>query len=271
MTETLNEVVDTPIETPEVDAVADNVVDQTDETPNDNQEEAVNSAEDPENLGDKTEWPDKFENAYSRKKKQVNKLRAELEQVRAKIAEIENTKPDVKSVNPDDFETMEEYLKATMDALVKTQLQQTDTEKQRTQLTQEQEALIEQRNQYIAMQAQETAKSIPDFQQVVGQHTQVLDSLPEVVTNIFHDIDNAPLAAYVLAKEGRLESLRYANPYVAANMIISAEQRGVQLLGRKPQQNYAPAPEPMKGSKGQLKTTKNLMEGSVLRNLGLKS
>jgi hypothetical protein len=215
------------------------------------------------------EFPKKAVNALNRKTKTINKLRARLQELEAKQAVLSDSTDEFKEVNSDEFERMDDYLKAEIKSSVNQILKQTDTEKQKTQLTQEQQALLAERNQYVAQQAQDTAKSIQDFQQVIGQHTQTLDSMPESVSDIFYSIDNAPLAAYVLAKEGNLESLRYASPYVAANMIMSAEQRGMQLLNRKPQ--ISAAPEPMKGSRGQLKTTKNLMEGSVLKNLGLKS
>lgn len=251
---------------PQEEIVADEPIEsnEEDQANNDSENEPENNSD-----SDDVEFPKKAVNALNRKTKTINKLRARLQELEAKQQELNNSTEETKPVNADDFETMEEYLNAKMNALVNEQLQQSNKEQQSLQLTQEQQALLAERNQHIAQQAQEVAQAIPDFQQVIGQHTQELDSMPDTISEIFYSIDSPTVAAYVLAKEGKLESLRYSNPHVAANLIISAEQRGVQLLN-KPQKSSS-VPEPMKGSKGQVKTTKNLMEGSVLKNLGLKS
>jgi len=230
-----------------------------------------------EDLGNKEEWPDKFANALHRKTKQLNKTRAQLQEERSRIKELEaklndlNTKTiEAKVVNADDFETMDAYLKAQMDALVETRLKQANSETEKAQITQEQKRLIDERDSYIATQAQEVSKSIPDFTQTIQPHLQVLDALPNEVADIFYSMENAPLAAYVLAKEGKLAHLPYANPYVAASEIMSAHERGKAMLNKPQRVAVSNAPEPMMAARGTVKTTKDFMKGDVLKNLGLK-
>jgi chromosome segregation ATPase len=259
------------VETPVVENQADN------DTENQEEEQSTDEGQEEGNQeGDDSEFPKKAVNALNRKSKQLNKARASLQEQNAKIRELEaklasfNTPIEQKSVNADDFETMDDYLKAQMDALVENKLKQTNTETEKAQLTQEQQRITQERDEYIATQAADVAKSIPDFTQTIQPYLQTLDTLPQQVADIFYSMENAPAAAYVLAKEGKLGSLPYANPYVAAAEIMSAHERGKALLS-KPQNTISSAPEPMKSVKGQVKTTKNLMEGSVLKNLGLKS
>lgn len=244
---------------PEIESIAENHAD------NDSDEE--DTGESGEGSGD--QFPKKAVNALNRKTKTIAKLRAKLQELEAKHAQL-NTVEEIKPVNSDEFDTLDAYLDAKMDALVKTQIKQTDTERQKAQITQEQQALLYERDMYVKQQAAEMAKAFPDLPQVWQQNSTALDGLPKEVADIFYSLENTAAAVYVLGKEGQIDALRYANPYVAANMIMSAEQRGKQLLSRM-SQPVNNAPEPMKGAKGVSTSTKNLMQGSVLKNLGLKS
>lgn len=259
------------IETDEGVEVAD--IDETTE-----EEESEEGQADNDSNQDGGEWPKKAVNALSRKNKLLNKTRAELQESNAKIKDLQakieafnnQQNQEVKSVNPDDFNTMDDYIKAQMDSLVEQRLKQANSEMEKAQLTQEQQKLTEERDTYIAEQASEASKSIPDFTQTIQPHLQTLDSLPQQVADIFYSMENAPLAAYVLAKEGKLAQLQYANPYVAANEIISAHERGKTMLSKPRKVAVSNAPDPIRGSRGTAKTTKDLSKGSVLANLGLK-
>jgi len=212
----------------------------------------------------------KLKSSNQRKDRKINKLYAQKKQLEERLAALEIPE-DNKSVNPDDFEQYGDYMKAEMEALVDNKQKQTQTESEKAYLTQQKEQLMVERNQYLAKQAQEAARGIPDFYQVITpQQTQILDELPEAISDIFYGIENAPLAAYVLAKEGKLEGLAYSHPQIAANEIWSAQQRGITMM-LKPRTQTTQAPQPMKSVRGTGTTTKNLADGDVLRNLGLKS
>lgn len=226
-------------------------------------------AEAPESETDESEWPKKAVNALDRKKKQLNKTRAELQEKNSRIKELEaklaslNSAPsETKPINPDDFETMDELLQARMDALVEQKLKQTYSEQEKAQLTQEQERLTQERDGYIAEQAQEVAKSIPDFTATIQPYLQTLDALPQQIGDIFYSLENAPVAAYVLAKEGKLAGLQYANPYIAATEILSAHERGLSMVAKPQKTVVSNAPEPIRAAKGTTKTVKPLAQKS---------
>lgn len=266
MTE-LNEAIEVA-ETPEVETVETHEVDTNEvQADNDAQEETETQEGGETPNGD--EWPKKAVNALSREKKNNSKLRARMQELEVKLADLNNAEVDSKPVNADDYETMDEYIRAQTDSMVEQKLKNNTSEQTKAQLTQEQETLLAERNQSVAMQAQETAKYIPDFQAVIGQHTQTLDSMPDVISDIFYSIDNAPLAAYVLAKEGKLNALAYSNPHVAANEIIQAQQRGEAMM-HKPRTHVSQAPEPMRAANGRGTINKDISQGDVLKNLGLK-
>jgi len=265
MTQTNQAIDDAVIEAEAVDTV--DVEEQADNDANEADDDIEAQADD-DGDGEDGDWPKKAVNALSRKTKQLNKTRATLQESNAKIKELEaklnalNTQqPEQKPVNADDFATVDAYLKAQMDALVETRFKQANSETEKAQLSQEQAKLVQERDSYIATQAQEVSKSIPDFTQTIQPHLRVLDTLPNEVADIFYSMENAPLAAYVLAKEGKLAHLPYANPYVAASEIMSAHERGKALL--KPQKvTVSNAPEPMTAARGTVKTTKTLGQKS---------
>lgn len=215
------------------------------------------------------EFPQKAINALNRKNKKINKLRAQMRELEAKLKESP-TKVETKDVNPDDFESFGEYNDAKVKALVEQKLQQSQHDMQKQYLTSQQEQLKVERDQYIIEQANELTKTLPDLPQVWQQNARLLDALPEQVADIFYSIENAPAAIYTLAKEGKLESLLYANPAVAALEIMNAEQRGLEITS-KPQTRVSQAPTPITKARGSGSVKKQLSpKDDVLKSLGLK-
>lgn len=215
------------------------------------------------------EFPKKAVNALNRKNKQINKLRAQMRELEAKLEEAPEAK-EQSEINPDDFENYGDYINAQVEALVEQKTQQSQSDMQKQQLTQQQEALKAQRDLYIIEQANEASETLTDLPQVWQQNAELLDSLPEQITDIFYSIDNAPAAVYTLAKEGKLESLLHANPAVAAYEIVNAQNKGLELLS-KPQTRVSQAPEPISKAKGAGSVKKQLSPNDdVLKSLGIK-
>lgn len=209
----------------------------------------------------------KMDNAIKRRDKKLAQTNARLRELEAKLAETQ--KPfEPKNVNPDDYETMDDYFKAQTEAAIENKFTQNNTDQQKAQLDAQKQQIIAERNAVILEQANEVSQTLTDLPQVWQQNAATLDALPEQVTEMFYDLDNAPVAIYTLAKEGKLQNLAYMTPHMAAHEIYSAQQRGSSLLA-KPRQRQT-APEPMRSAKGGVKTTKDLSKGSVLKNLGLK-
>lgn len=214
-------------------------------------------------------FPKKAVNALNRKNKQIHKLRAQMRELEAKLSEAPK-EVEQKSVNPDDFESYGDYINAQVDAMVNQKITQSQSEAQKQQLVQQQEALKAQRDMQIIEQANEAAQVLPDLPQLWQQNAHTLDALPEPIAEIFYSLDNAPAAIYALAKEGKVESLLYANPYVAAHEIVNAQTRGLAMM-QKPQTKASQAPAPISKAKGTGSTKKPLSPNDdVLKGLGLK-
>lgn len=234
----------------------------------DNQETDEQQDSDEEHGGD--EFPKKAVNALNRKNKKINKLRAQLRELEAKINEVPKEASSHSEINPDDFENYGDYINAQVESLVTKRVTQSESDMQKQQLSQQKEALKAQRDQYIIEQAQEASQTLQDLPQVWQQNAPLLDALPEQVTDIFYNIDNAPAAIYALAKEGELEGLMYDNPSVAAYKIFAAQQKGLTLLA-KPQTRQSQAPTPISKAKGSGTVKKQLTPNdNVLKSLGLK-
>jgi hypothetical protein len=252
----------------EIEAVEAEANDQASNEVEQVEVDADGSPEAEGDLGDKTEWPDKFANALHRKTKQLNKTRAQLQEERSRIKELEakitalDAPSEQKVINPDDFETMDELLQARIDAMVEQRLKQANSQSEKAQLTQEQQKLVQERDTYVAEQANVLAKSIPDFTPTIQPYLTTLDNLPEPIADIFYSLENAPVAAYVLAKEGKLASMQFANPYVAAAEIMSAHERGMTMVSKPQKTVVSNAPEPIKGARGTAKTVKPLSQKS---------
>jgi len=261
MTEELQQAIEDAPET-----VADN--ESTEPTTEESQVE-VEAPETDSNEDGEVEFPKKAVNALNRKDKKINKLRAQMRELEAQLNKSpEETGKD--PVNEDDYETYGDFMNAKVEALVEQRLQQSQSDMQTQQLKQQQEALQAQRDQYIVEQAKEVSETLTDLPQVWEQNAQLLDSLPKEVADIFYNIDNAPAAIYTLAKEGKLESLMYTNPSVAAYEIVNAQNRGMELLS-KPQTKVSQAPAPIEKARGTGSVKKQLSPDSdVLKSLGLK-
>lgn len=250
----------------EIPVQADN--DEGDETTAD---EGADSQIEKDGDGDgEVEFPKKAVNALNRKNKQINKLRAQMRELEAKLNETPSPEKNQAEINPDDFENYGDYINAQVEALVEQKTQQSQSDMQKQQLQQQQQELQAQRDQHIIEQAQEAAQVFHDLPQVWQENAQLLDSLPKEVADIFYSIDNAPAAVYTLAKEGKLESLLYANPAIAAYEIVNAQNRGMEMLSR-PQQRSSQAPTPITKAKGTGSVKKQLSPNDdVLKSLGLK-
>lgn len=260
MTET-NEAIE--VDTPEVVESVNDTETQEVET------EEVERTEAEETEGEtegEVEFPKKAVNALSRKNKTINKLRAQMQELEAKL----NATPqadEAKPINPDDFDQYGDYIEAKIEALAEQKIKQSQGDMQQQQLQAQKDQLNAQRDQYIIEQAQEAAQVLTDLPQVWQQNAQTLDTLPQEITDIFYGIDNAPAAIYTLAKEGKLESLRYANPAVAAYEIVNAQNRGMELMS-KPQTRVSNAPQPIEKAKasGSIKKQLHQLKGDEILN-----
>lgn len=254
------------------DAPATKVPDVDNDGMEDQQEfhsEGVEQNNAPDDSENDVEFPKKAVNALNRKNKQISKLRAQMRELEAKLNENQAPK-EKKVLNPDDFESYGDYINAQVEALVDQKTHQSQTDMQKAHIAQQKQVLQAQRDQYILEQAKEASKTLTDLPYVWQQNAEVLDALPKDVADIFYSIDNAPAAIYMLAKEGKLQDLMYANPAVAAYEIVTAQNKGLEMLSR-PAQRVSRAPEPIAKAKGNGSVKKQLSPNDdVLKSLGFK-
>jgi len=188
-------------------------------------------------------WPKKARNALSRRDKEIGRLRAQLQQLQAQ----REASPQVpkKSDKPQeaDFQTYGEYLKA--DALydMRQELAKEKEASKNEELSAKEREWMAERDVEIGTKTQEYMKTIPDYAEVAQENADILSEMPPHIQKAFYEADDAPMAFYNLAKEGKLEALATMSPYRAAMEIARAEMK-------KPVIQVSKAPRPMQGATG---------------------
>lgn len=212
-------------------------------------------------------WPKSARNKISRLEGAVRKKDAIYHQTTQRLAELEKqlqelTKPKSTEPKEEDFETYGDYLKAVAKHRPEGKPEQVDPKKIQEQAFQQaqQQLYYQQRESAVVEQTQKAMQEIPGFEQMFQEHSDILDSFPPAIEMAFLEADNAPLAFYALAKEGKLEHIAQMTPTRAAYEIAAAQIRGEQMLkGPK----VSSAPQPIKGSKGTSGGSKPLTEMST--------
>lgn len=172
---------------------------------------------------DTVEFPKKALNAISRRDKKIGKISAELEavskqnqEILAKLAKYERPQPQFADEwdeweyhNPEGpkqagFDNMASYLKAVgkYEALKETPQQKQPTQEEIAEY-QRTVAAVE----TMKVQEAELLKTYPDYHEVEAEYQDLIDSAPPELVRLFLEVENAPLAFYTLAKQGKLESL----------------------------------------------------------------
>jgi hypothetical protein len=237
------------------------------------QEENTNPTDATEQGNDDVVFPKKAVNAISRRDRTIGKLRAESEALRAELAKLQQpvTKESSNDGKPNesDFSTYGDYLEALQDWKVEKKLSTTFAEREaktkQAQVNSEMQAWKSERETNMAAQAQELIKSAPDYHAVLAANADILDALPGDIQDVLLEIDNAPLAVFNLAKEGKLEALATMTPIRAAMELSRASAQAV-----KPQTK---APHPLSPARGAASSSKSLdqMKADELVDKWLKS
>ncbi len=151
----------------------------------------------------------------------------------------------------------EEYLLELVDWKTKSQSPQQATESSKAQAANEE---LAQREQYHVLVQNEVMKAIPDYMQVVSEHFND-EGFPQHVNVALFEAENASLALYTLAKEGRLDDLEFMAPQQVAMEIGRAEIRGQKYLNTN---RVSKAPPPMRSATG-LSTAKKQSPEELLK------
>jgi hypothetical protein len=256
-----------------VDAVVDEAVasQETQETTEDTTEETVVTEQPEAEVEENAEteaneevvaddpFPKKAVNAIHRRDKQNTKLRAQNQELMQRLEALESAQPkQVENSVPseDDFDTYGEFLRAEMKYQLKEELGQREKSNQEQHTQYQQEQWVSESRDRVSTQLQEEAARIPDLANVWQENGDILDALPPHVEMALYEADNAPLAIYTLAKEGKLEALATLSPARAAMEIGQAQVRADKHVNAH--KKVSNAPTPMTSVKGTGSTSKTV-------------
>lgn len=216
-------------------------------------------------------WPSSARNKVNRLNKQLAKERAQIEQMRKSLEQFEAAQQEQKAPksnepSEDDFDNYGDYLKALAryrpDAVQSGGQEKESPEKIREEAFKQaqQQFYMDKRTEAVAQQAQKALQDVPELRNMVEEYSDVLESYPPEIEMAFLQSDNAPMAFYALAREGRLEELAYMNPIQAAHEIARAQIRGEQMVQSA---RETKAPPPIKGAKPTATGSKSLADMNI--------
>lgn len=202
-------------------------------------------------------FPKKAINALSRRDKQIGKLKAQYEQAQAEINRLRQQAPQQPQKPQEggepkesDFDNFADYMRAVQKYDLQQEIAKLEGKQQQTQQSAQEQAWVAEREGAVAVQAQAFIKENPDALALVEEYGDVIDELPPQIQRVFLEADNAPLAFYNLAKEGKLEALATMSPAKAAMEIGKAQLK-------TPTKSVTKAPAPMTPAKGTASGTKD--------------
>lgn len=201
--------------------------------------------------------------ALEKRNRYINNQRQRISDLQAQIQKLQDGYGKDKPQAPelDKFESALDFLKADTRHELKQELAEMQ-HKQKLELLEQQKAIaLEEQTRVIEQQVVELAQTNPDFKKVVSDNVRVFQSMPEHINGLLTDLENGHIAAYALAKEGRLQSIYNMPPHIAAAHLVNAEIRGQQYLlqAAKPRKT---APEPIGAIKGGKSSTPSLSDMS---------
>lgn len=222
-------------------------------------ETAESPEEQPQQEGAKQEedvpFPKKAVNALSRRDKKIGKLSAEVEQLRSQLqqytaAQTQATQSKQSDAEPNmgDYATLADYVKAMTKWETQQALNQDKQKFQEHTIRQQEAAVLSKRADLFDAKIAEYEAKLPDFNDLSEEHEDLIGTFSPGVTRAILKADDGPLGLYVLAKEGKLESLANMSPNQVEAVLAKAETRGAAYLQKisKPSK----APPPIKAVKG---------------------
>lgn len=226
----------------EVEAVATEEVQPTEEVT-----ESIEASEPKEDA-----FPQKAVNALAKRDSKIGRLTAKNHALEAELQALRNGVSQPKATQDDDFDfdrfdNLGEALKELARIETAKHLAEGSKKLEDNQKQIQQEQWLEERESAVAEKAAEYIKSVPDYQAVLVENADIIDEFPEQIQRVLLEADDAALAFYALAKEGKLEALATMTPTRAAMEIAKAEERGAVLAKTRP---ISKAPNPITANRG---------------------
>lgn len=198
----------------------------------------------------------KLENALSYQRKQRAKAQREAQEQRQRLEQLEKELAQFKpksdnAPKEENYNSYSEYLEAKQEWLLERKLAEREAKAKEATKTAEVDQIRQQQAQALQQKAQEAIKQIPDYLQTMQEHAELIDGFPPHIIEQIHKADNAPLALYNLAKEGKLEELPFMDAIDAAVEIRLAQRTA-------PTPPKSKAPPPISAARGAASASKTL-------------
>jgi len=230
----------------------------TEETTEETEEEATKEIAEEAAATDDIVFPKKAVNALARRDKKISKLQADNAAAHSELQAFREqaNKAKVDNVpNEDDYDNYGSYLEAVHKQKFEKEASAKAQEAQEAKVAETEQAYVAERETYAIEKAQAAIAAIPEYQQLVSEHADVLQSLPQHLERAFLEAEEPAYAFLALAKEGGLEGLANMTPARAAMEIGKAEMRGAAMAQKK---EITKAPAPIAPVRGTGKTTKSI-------------
>lgn len=246
-------------EAPKVDDNEPEAQDQPEieEAVTESQDEGDKDEGDQEEAGEDNndDLPKNVKKALDKNKRYIRNLREREKNLLAEIEKLKTEKYEPKQIDEENYEGTygDLYTERALEKM-RAELSQNQNKQQLDQLTLQQQQIAAEQNQAISIEAAEYAKQSEDFAKVVPASAERFNVLPAEIQGLFFELESPTLAAYALAKEGKIEQLAFMSPYMAAAELHQAQQRGQQYLQSSSKKAVSNAPAPVNGVRGTAKT-----------------
>lgn len=189
--------------------------------------------------------------ALSKKNRYIDNLRSRNRALEQQIQKLRETKPELgEAPKMEGFESVLDYVRAQNQHDLKTELSNQRSEMQIAALEQQKAALKIEQEERIGQETAELVSTNADAKAVLQKNLAVIQSMPKHIEELLYEVDSPSVAAYALAKEGRLEQVYNMSPQIAVAELVAAQFRGQQYLAQGQKQAVSKAPKPMEASKG---------------------
>ncbi len=206
-------------------------------------------------------------------------LKGANETISRKVEEIKKLQEQIESqkqINQDDFESYEEYEAAQRKADIQSELKNEKLNEAKAELEADRVEQVNAARETFEAKEAEVKASDPKYQENTAEFMSFWNTLANdgldlsrVSNYLTLECDNSPaLINYLGANPDKLEGLVSLPPSLAIKKLESYTK---SLSAPPPAPKVKPLPEPLGKTKGAAKPTKNLYEGDVLKNLGLKT
>lgn len=203
-----------------------------------------------------------------RENRELRELAARAQSAQQPAQSPANDNGAPKPPNEDDYATWDElraaerkYVEDLADWKLEQKLSERDKKSTEEAKTNQANSYKAERINEHAQKEAEFAKQNPDYEKIVyGDYGDFMTNLPLPVAEALLEAENASLALYALAKEGRLEELEDMSPYRISMEIGKAEIRGESYLNRNTATN---APTPVPAARGTGNPSRSLEQKSV--------